>query len=130
MRVLQLPFKLLTITGIWMPIDWTLKHQQPLWILFSVLCIGLVLIQFSSQVSYMLLAENWAQFNERLFFVPTGVSSLQKIYIFITHREELINLGEMFLREYCVPRNAEELIIQERYNETIRLYKAMHLFSL
>ncbi|OXU28052.1 hypothetical protein TSAR_008866 [Trichomalopsis sarcophagae] len=121
MHILHLPFKLLTLTGIWMPEDWTQKQQKLIWVLYSMVSIGLVFMQLSSQVGYLMQSKTWAQVNERLFFIPTGISSVHKIFIFIVHRKDLISLGNMLLKEYCIPRNAEELSIQERYNEIIRV---------
>lgn len=129
MHILHLPFKLLTLTGIWMPEDWTQKHQKLIWVLYSMASIGLVFMQLSSQVGYLMQSKTWAEVNERLFFIPTGISSVHKIFIFIVHRKDLISLGNMLLKEYCIPRNAEELSIQERYNEIIRLYAMSNLFA-
>lgn len=125
MHMLQLPFKLLTLTGVWMPVDWSLRQQRLGWAWFSISCISLIFLTLSSQVGWLICSETQEEFNERILYLPTGVSTLHKISVFIRHRKQLIELGKMFLNDYCIPRNTEEVIIQQRYDEFIRLYQIM-----
>lgn len=120
MRVLQLPFKLLTISGIWRPIDWDDKKYKFLWIPFSLICNGLIFLVDTYLFVRILQSKSIAQFSERLFLVPTGLSCLQKSFVFNFHRKKFIKLADMLLSSYCLPRNKEEMDIKFKYDEIIR----------
>ena len=122
MQALRLPFKLLSLAGVWMPINW--HHPKVVWIIYSFVTTGFIFVQFITQVGRLLGARNVNEFNERLFLIPTSISSLHKISTFILYRKEVIDLVKMLFEDYCIPRTAEEVMIEEKYEEIIR-----YLFS-
>ncbi|XP_058803009.1 odorant receptor Or1-like isoform X2 [Phymastichus coffea] len=120
MHVLQLPFKLLSITGIWQPVDWVKPWKKCAYVLFSLACIGLFLVTHLSMLGYLLTAKTWEQLSDRMFLIPTGISGLHKLFFVIANRQRIIDLADSLLSKCCLPRNEEELAIQTRYDETIR----------
>ncbi|NP_001177515.1 odorant receptor 89 isoform X1 [Nasonia vitripennis] len=121
MRILQVPFKVLTWSGVWMPEDWTQNQRKLKYNLFSFVCIGLMTIQSCSLTVYLMMSKTWSQFVETLFLIPPGLSNLQKIFVIMLHRKKVIDLVNMFENGHCIPRTADEWSIQQRYDATIRV---------
>ncbi|KAG5323693.1 OR94B protein, partial [Pseudoatta argentina] len=120
MHTLPLSFALLTYTGYWRPVNLTsIKYWA--YTIYSV-AMNFLLHSFTfCGLVDCFISEDLKTFIEKfsLFLSVLGVSC--KVTNLAVRRQEIINLTDMLLDDICVPRNAHELNIQQRFDRNAKI---------
>ncbi|KAL0112582.1 hypothetical protein PUN28_012114 [Cardiocondyla obscurior] len=121
MQLLTLNFLIITVCGIWRPIEWTSFGAKLLYNIFTVV---IVLSQYFMTITEFLdilfVVNNIDDFaaNTLMFFSMMAVCC--KTTIILTRRNEIINLVQSLLEKPHKPQNQDEVAIQTKFNEFIK----------
>ncbi|XP_071644593.1 odorant receptor 94b-like [Temnothorax longispinosus] len=120
MHTLPLSFALLTYTGYWRPVDLTsVKYWA--YIVYSI-AMNFLLYSFTfCGLVDCFIIEDLETFIEKfsLFLSVLGVSC--KVTNLTLHRDEIIDLTDMLLKDICIPRDDREMDIQRRFDRSAKI---------
>lgn len=120
-KILPVPFAILTYFGIWMPIKWTCKWKKNLYNLFSVLVLFVMFTFVNSElVEVILYLFHNKGISETLYLLLTTSSAFYKAVILLARKQDVISLSNMLLNDRCIPRDDEEKIIQAKADKINR----------
>ncbi|XP_019697643.2 odorant receptor 67a-like [Harpegnathos saltator] len=121
MHILSVSFALLTYTGYWRPVNWPVNSIK-YWMYNVYSAFMFILLQLFTFYGLVdtLLSVNLQEFVDKCFLYLSilGVS-IKVVYIFM-HRQEIIDLDKMLLKENCIPRDADEESIQQKFDRNAR----------
>ena len=118
---LEFEFRILSLTGVWRPIDWTSKSQRILYKIYSSFCVFEIFSLVAFQLLLLALTEvNIQVLTETLFTLLTELTVCTKTVNFIFRRDKLLGLANMLTKSWCVPQNPEEEEIQKKSNNLIK----------
>ncbi|XP_014485495.1 PREDICTED: odorant receptor 94b-like [Dinoponera quadriceps] len=121
MHILPVSFALFTYTGYWRPVYWPVNSIK-YWMYNVYTSFMFTLLQ--SFVVYglvdTLLSDSLQEFVDKLYlFLSVFGVSIKLVHLFI-RRRQIIGLGEMLLKENCIPRDADEASIQKKFDRNAR----------
>ncbi|EFN89437.1 hypothetical protein EAI_17051 [Harpegnathos saltator] len=121
MHILPVSFALLTYTGYWRPVHWPVNSIK-YWMYNIYSSFMLTLLQ--SFVFYGLVdtfsSASLQEFVDKLYlFLSVFGVSIKLLHLFI-RRRRIIGLGDMLLKENCIPRDADEKLIQQKFDRNAR----------
>ncbi|XP_032676936.1 odorant receptor 13a-like isoform X1 [Odontomachus brunneus] len=121
MHILPVSFALLTYTGYWRPAHWPVSSVK-YWmynVYSSFMFTLLQLFVFYGLVDTF-LSTSLQEFVDKCFlFLSIFGVSIKLIHLFI-RRRRIIGLDEMLLKENCLPRDADEASIRQKFERNAR----------
>ncbi|XP_031785042.1 odorant receptor 46a [Nasonia vitripennis] len=123
MRKLTFAFKVLSMCGVWLPVDWTSPRRIFYYKIFS--CVVLIACYTIVTLQCLLLSVTEFDFSfiaDILFTFLTSITVCTKTMNFIAKRPDVIRLADMLLLGCCLPRDKEEAAIQKQCDEFIRVF--------
>lgn len=115
MTVGEYSFKIMEYLGLWRPISWQSIWSIRLYNLYSTMILAfLYYFTFTFFISLFENKHNKKIFVENFFYFTTLIVLCFKITYLRFKREEIIELINMFLQGYCIPRNQDEFKIQQK----------------
>ncbi|KAH0948471.1 OrE12 [Eciton burchellii] len=122
MHILPVSFALFTYTGYWRPVHFPVNSLKYwLYNVYSVFMFTLLnSFVFYGLVDTFFISTNVQEFVDKSYlFLSVGGVSCKVVNLFIC-REKIIDLSNMLLKENCVPRDADEVSIQEKFDRHAR----------
>ncbi|XP_072743414.1 putative odorant receptor 71a [Anoplolepis gracilipes] len=118
MHILPVSFALLTYTGYWRP-EYFPVNSLKYWMYNFYSAFMFILLQlfvFYGIVDTFVLSTSLQEFIDKcyLFLSVFGVSC-KIVHLFI-RRGKIIDLDKMLLKDNCIPRDVEEILIQAKFN--------------
>lgn len=122
MHILPVSFALLSYTGYWRPVHFPVNSLK-YWMYNTYSAFMFVLLQlfvFYGIVDTFVLSASLQEFIDKcyLFLSVFGVSC-KIVHLFI-RREKIINLDMMLLKDSCIPRDVEEILIKEKFDRHVK----------
>jgi len=122
MHILSVSFALLTYTGYWRPEHFPVNSLK-YWMynLYSVFMFALLQsFVLYGIVDTFVYSASLQEFVDKcyLFLSVFGVSC-KIVHLFI-RREKIIGLGQMLLKKKCIPRDLEEMSIQNKFDRNAK----------
>ncbi|CAL1680527.1 unnamed protein product [Lasius platythorax] len=122
MHILPVSFALFTYTGYWRPVHFPVNSLK-YWMynIYSVFMFVLLqLFVFYGLVDTFVMSTSLQEFIDKcyLFLSVFGVSC-KIVHLFI-RREKIIELDKMLLKDNCIPRDVEEILIREKFDRHAR----------
>lgn len=121
MHVLPVSFALLTYTGYWRPVHFPVNSLKYwLYNLYSLFMLILLNTFVFYGVVDSLLSTSVYEFVDKCYlFLSIGGVWCKIVHLFI-RRGKIIGMDEMLLKENCVPKDAEEVSIREKFERHAR----------
>ncbi|XP_025262105.1 odorant receptor 49b isoform X2 [Camponotus floridanus] len=118
MHILPVSFALLSYTGYWRPVHFPVNSLK-YWMYNTYSVFMFILLQsfvFYGIVDTFVLSASLDEFIDKcyLFLSVFGVSC-KIVHLFI-RREKIINLDMMLLKDNCIPRDIEEILIKKKFD--------------
>jgi len=122
MHILPVSFALLSYTGYWRPVHFPVNSLK-YWMYNTYSAFMFILLQsfvFYGIVDTFVLSASLEEFIDKcyLFLSVFGVSC-KIVHLFI-RREKIINLDMMLLKDNCIPRDVEEILIKKKFDRHAR----------
>ena len=119
MHILSHTFTILTICGIWRPMEWSSGWKQYLYWLYSVLVIALIFTFIVSQALYLLqIAINVEGLASSSFTLLTFFYTACKAMNILKSRDHINNFIEILNNKRCKSQNIKDnWILQEADND-------------
>lgn len=124
MHKLTFSFKVLSMCGVWLPVDWTSPRHIFYYKIFS--CIMVFASYAIATLQCLLLSVTEFDFSfiaEILFTFLSSVTICTKSINFILRRPHIVRLADMLLFGCCLPRDKKEAAIQKQCDEFIRYFQ-------
>ncbi|GAB1863871.1 Odorant receptor [Camponotus japonicus] len=122
MHILPVSFALLSYTGYWRPVHFPVNSLK-YWMYNTYSAFMFILLQsfvFYGIIDTFVLSASLEEFIDKcyLFLSVFGVSC-KIVHLFI-RREKIINLDMMLLKDNCIPRDVEEILIKKKFDRHAR----------
>ncbi|KAI4483709.1 hypothetical protein M0804_007969 [Polistes exclamans] len=122
MRILTLAFKILIFCGIWKPMEWkTTSKKNIIYGIYTFLVIFFVYTFLCSQMIDMMTVDNMNDFTESSHMLLTMVIGFCKAVNVLMARDKIVKLVDILTDGTCISIDTEELMIQKKYDRTIRI---------
>lgn len=120
MRVLEFPFKLLTIVGCWRPELWSSLYMR---VVYNAYTVFMVILLYTFLVSQFLdiiwNVDNAADFAENFYATLASVVSCSKMLSLLVNRNNINLLTKKLLKEPYKPLETEEINIRYKFDRLI-----------
>ena len=119
---------ILTYFGIWKPTEWKSRWKSYLYNIHSVIVLVIMYTFVASEfVHVVLFFSKFDDVSDTLFLLLTTGSVCYKAVAFLTRKNNLINLGNMMLKDCCLPKNLHEMTIQRKFDDVNRLHLSYYV---
>jgi hypothetical protein len=120
MHILSFPFHIISLCGLWCPVHWTLRKKAA-YNLFTFVSVALTCFFFMSQFSLFFLTEfNFKFMSEIMYTLLTTLTICIKQICFLIRKSNIMNITNMLLKNWCIPRNLKEISILQKNAKLIK----------
>lgn len=121
MEAFNLILQMLSVFGIWMPVNYSTKLSKTLYTLYSLFLIPMPYLLAAGLMMRMTVSDiSFDELTETLFMFLTTINACSKSINVLLRRQQVIRLANMLSFDYTKPANSEELEIYNYYNRFIR----------
>ena len=116
MNILQVPFKFLSIYGVWEPENLKTSIAKKLYKIYTTIISTSMHLLFISDTISLIKSSNMEEFNEVFFLNVTIFIVCCRIIYLLVNRNRIINLKNILHHEFCTPKNDKEFKIIDSFD--------------
>ncbi|XP_077264611.1 odorant receptor 67c-like isoform X3 [Temnothorax americanus] len=122
MRILNLPFILLTICGCWRPNSWSSLHKRVAYYVYTSITVFIMnTFMLSLLIDITLITDNADDFCDSFFVVIDMLNSCFKVFILLINRKDIIMIIDILMKKPCKPSSSTEINILYKFDKSIEL---------
>ncbi|KAK2576113.1 hypothetical protein KPH14_007446 [Odynerus spinipes] len=121
MHILPVSFALFTYVGFWRPVDWP-RNSLKYWLynIYTVFMVFMLCLYGLCGIGDAYADQNVNTFIEKFTLTISVLAVCVKVINIIIRRESVISLVNMLLEKNCLPRDSEEKLIQQSFDDRAR----------
>ncbi|XP_067203545.1 odorant receptor 46a-like isoform X3 [Linepithema humile] len=123
MQILSVNFLIFTISGMWRPVEWSSNCAKLLYnVLTYVILISEYFLVTTQFMDVILVVDNIDDFSINILMCLTIIAVCCKATVIVVRRNAVIDLVQMLLKEPCKFQNEDEIAIQTKFDQFIRVW--------
>ncbi|XP_077264584.1 putative odorant receptor 85d isoform X2 [Temnothorax americanus] len=120
MRILNLPFILLTICGCWRPNSWSSLYKRVAYYVYTSIIVFIInTFILSLLVEMTLIMDNTDEFCDTFFLLIDLLNTFFKAFILLINRKNIIMLIDILTKKPCEPSTSTEINIVSKFDKSI-----------
>jgi len=122
MHILPVSFALLSYTGYWRPVHFPVNSLK-YWMYNTYSVFMFILLQsfvFYGIVDTFVLSASLEEFIDKCYLFLTIFGVFCKVMHLFIRRRKIIDLDKMLLKDNCIPRDIEEILIKKKFDRHVR----------
>ncbi|XP_012059525.1 PREDICTED: odorant receptor Or2-like [Atta cephalotes] len=128
MQMFSLNFFMYTICGIWRPIEWSSKGVNFLYNVFNYIILLLEYFTMLTQfLDFLFVVNNIDDFIANSIWFVSFVAMVCKATVVVIRRNAIISLIQVLLKGLCKPQDEDEIAIQTKFDQFVRLCSIKYL---
>ncbi|KYM75447.1 Putative odorant receptor 71a [Atta colombica] len=128
MQIFSLNFLIYTICGIWRPIEWSSNGVNFLYNVFTYIVLFLEYFLMLTQfLDFLFVIDNIDDFVANSIMFVSVAAVVCKATVVVIRRNAIISLIQVLLKDPCKPQDEDEIAIQTKFDQFIRLSSIKYL---